>query len=128
MSLYRTLRLTLVLSLARRYRTRLLRILFAVAFAVVSSLVYADVAAFLDARHPQWSGLALIVKTAIVYGALLISFWDLSRMLRGDPGVAGGVPAQTGQPAPGTLDALIEKPQLRSRRDEILEGGKRGAD
>lgn len=127
MSLYRFARLTAILSLLRRYRSQLFRMLFAVVFALISAWQYQDVARFLDQHYPQWAALALLVKTLIVYAALLLVFWELGRMLRSD-GQTQAAPAQRRkrdkvQPDEGgssRLEALLDKPQLRSRRDDIL--------
>ena len=131
MSLYRFVRLTALLTLARRYRARLLRVVFAVVFAWVTAWQYADVAAYLDRHRPEWSGMALILKTLIVYAALFLALWDLGRMFHGDDGQA--TPARSGRknapakpaaspvPPVSRLEELAEKPRLRSRRDGILD-------
>lgn len=137
MSFYRFVRFTALLTLARRYRRRLVRIVFTASFALVTAWQYADVAAFLDTHHPEWAAPALIIKTLVVYGALLLVFWDLGRMLHGDDGEtrASAAPptertagrkrasatlvAET-TPATSRLDRLAEKPKLRQRRDDIL--------
>ncbi len=142
MSLYRFARTAALLTLLRRYRARLLRMLFAVAFALTSAWVYADIAAYLETRAPAWLGPALLLKTAIVYAALLWCFWELSRMLRGrqDPDLAApeerprasggaratgaarasGAAAPAAAPADSRLEALAQKPKLRSRREDLL--------
>lgn len=125
MSLYRFARLTAVLALLRRYRARLLRMLFAVAFALVTAWLYADVAVYVAERHPDWSATALIVKTLIVYAALLLCFWEIGRMARGDGGAEPSARAPRTPPEPGgqpsALDRLADKPTLASRRDELLD-------
>ncbi len=136
MSLYRFVRLTAVLALLRRYRMRLVRLLFLACFASVTAWQYDDVAAYLDQHHPQWSGAALIIKTLIVYAALFWGFWEVGRMLHGDegaaPAVAAGKSAKTPakpakksaaavSPQPSALDVLAEKPRLRSRRADLLD-------
>ena len=124
MSLYRFARLTAILTLLRRYRSQLFRMLFAVVFALITAWQYQDVARFLDQHYPQWAAMALLIKTLIVYAALLLVFWELARMLRGDVQVpAPGRSSEKPRPAnaaPSRLDALVDKPQLRSRRDDIL--------
>ena len=126
MSLYRFARLTAILTLLRRYRSQLFRMLFAVVFALITAWQYQDVARFLDQHYPQWAATALLIKTLIVYAALLLVFWELARMLRGDVQTSAPSPGRssdTSRPAgdgPSRLDALVDKPQLRSRRDDIL--------
>lgn len=135
MSLYRFVRLTALLTLARRYRARLVRIVFAVALAFVTSWLYGDVASYLDLHRPQWSGAALVIKTLVVFSAFLLSFWELSRLVHGDDGQPANVASKAEKPRkkvvateaaptsapPSVLDQLAEKPQLRSRRDGILD-------
>lgn len=134
MSLYRFARFTALLTLARRYRKRLVRIVFAVTLALVTSWLYDDIARYLDSHQPQWSGLALILKTLVVFAAFLLSFWELSRLVHGDdgrpePAAKRASPAKgSAEPptAPASTDAtsvleqIAEKPRLRSRREEIL--------
>ncbi len=132
MSFYRFVRLTALLTLLRRYRRRLIRIVFLVCFATVTAWQYADVAAYMSQHHPEWSGVALIIKTLIVYAALFWGFWELGRMLHGDEGgVEAGATQQVKKPAKtpvnesaatlSALDELAEKPRLRSRRADILQ-------
>lgn len=129
MSLYRMLRMTAIVALLRRYRSRLARIAFAVAFALVSAWLYADIAGYLADQAPQWLLAALIAKTAIVYGALFYCCWQISRMISGAGDEPAAVPAQAAATEAGRteparskpLDQLAEKPRLRSRRDELLK-------
>lgn len=118
--------MTAVLTLLRRYRGGLLRMLFAAAFAAVTAWVYADIAQFVDARHPQLLGWALLLKTGIVYVALFVILWEFKRMVSGDVAVDSKATtrpaAPPAQPEPtGKLDELIDKPKLRQRRSAILD-------
>ena len=125
MSLYRMLRMTAIVALLRRYRSRLAHIAFAVAFALVSAWLYADIAGYLAGQAPQWLLAALIAKTMIVYGALFYCCWQISRMISGagdEPAALAGTDPGRTEPAPSKpLDQLAEKPKLRSRRDELLK-------
>lgn len=127
MSWYRALRLAALVSLLRRYRAPLMRVAAAIAFALVTAWLYADVADYLNQHQPQWVGPALLLKTLIVYAALFWCFFELGRLMKATP-----EPVPTRSPAqPSTseapkatqrpLDRLAEKPQLRSRRDEVLQ-------
>ena len=127
MSLYRFLRFTAVMTVLRRYRKRLARLLFAVAFALVTAWLYGDVATFLEAQHPEWSGPALAIKTGLIYLVLFYAIWEIQRILRGDAGQPPP-PEPSRQPSdsspaepPRPLDQLIDKPRLKSRRDAILD-------
>ena len=136
MSLYRFVRTSALLAVAGRYRSKPFRIAVAVAVALVTAWLFDDVALYLDNHRPDWLGPALIIKTLIVYGALVYCFWQLRpgswEEARADaiatqsarqgkptsaPGQAVAAPME-----PGPLDELVEKPKLRSRKDAILEG------
>ena len=130
MSLYRTLRMAAVLTLARRYRAQLLRLVFAIVFATVTSWLYGDVADFLGQTAPQWGGAALIIKTGVVYGALFYCFWVLGRIWSGAEAAAPAesAPAPDPPPASGPLERVAQKSRLRSRRDEILNDARASVD
>lgn len=131
MSLYRFVRLTAVLALLRRYRARLLRLVFLVSLAVVTAWQYADVAVYMQQHHPELSGWVLVIKTAIVYAALFWGFWEVGRMVQGDDGLVKPAIAPTQAAAstpdtplpsrPSPLDQLADKPSLRSRKSDILD-------
>ncbi|MEM0954833.1 MAG: hypothetical protein AAGI24_11900 [Pseudomonadota bacterium] len=128
MSLYRFARTTALLTLATRYRAKLFKLFIAVAIALVTSWVFDDIALYLDGHKPEWLGAALIIKTLVVYGALVYAFWQLR------PGSwieakAAAAPAKVVEEsqtadAPGPLDQLLDKPRLKSRKDAILSGDK----
>lgn len=139
MSLYRFARMTAVLAILKRYRRRLFRLIFALAFAFVSAQLYPDLARYLDAHHPEWAWLGLVAKSAIVYGALIYCFW-LLLPLAGDPPPDDLTPpddafpkldsladsnSAAGGDAPETsfskLDALAKKPRLRNRRQQLMD-------
>ena len=129
MSWYRAFRLAAVLSLLRRYRAPLSRMAAAIAFALTTAWLYADVAQFLDRHHPHWAGPALIIKTVVVYLALFLCFFELARLSRCAARTEG--PARAGaanrpNPVPSAvekrpLDQLAEKAELRLRRDGVLK-------
>lgn len=132
MSLYRFARTTALLSLASRYRVKIWRITFAVAFAGITAWLYADVAAFVDARHPQLAWLALTIKTLIVYAALVYCFWQFRTPVSAMPEDATeeqferldalqNSESKPAAPSASRLDKLVDKPELRSRRDDILQ-------
>lgn len=123
------LRMTAIVALLRRYRSRLARIAFAVAFALVSAWLYADIAGYLAGQAPRWLLAALITKSMIVYSALFYCCWQISRMINGAGDGPAAVPAkvaaaEAGRTEPALskpLDQLAEKPRLRSRREELLK-------
>jgi hypothetical protein len=141
MSLYRFARLSALLAFAGKYRSKIFHMAAAAAFALVTSWLYADIAAYLSAHHPGWTGFALGVKTLIVYAALFFLLWQLkpsdaeqpgkldthasARKARPKPETGSSGKTDTddpGQPQlpPSRLEALADKPQLTSRKDAIL--------
>lgn len=140
MSWYRLARATVLLQLGRKYRRRLLRMLFALGLALTTSWAYPDVAALLATQAPEWAVTALVLKTVVIYGGFVAVFWELSQILagrdgqpaaqhRGEPAAAPQRARQSGtaaQPdadpqALRPLDELARKTKLRSRREKILE-------
>ncbi|MEP5763323.1 MAG: hypothetical protein ABJ308_01955 [Halieaceae bacterium] len=128
MSLYRFIRTSALLTLAGRYRSKLFRIVLAVAVAVVTAWLYDDIALFLDRQKPEWLGAALILKTLVVYGALVYAFWQLRPGAWVEPAATAAetrappTPGEVAPPEPSPLDELLDKPRLQSRKDAILSG------
>ena len=128
MSLYRFARMTALIALLRKYRQRLARIVFAIAFALVSHWAYPDLAQFAEQQHPNWLIWLLAGKTLILFVALFVVLWQLNRMIQGDDAEApqpttasnrnnassGGIETNS------KLDELLDKPRLRHRKDELL--------
>ena len=129
MSLYRFVRTSALLTLAGRYRSKLFKILVAFAIALVSAWLYGDIALYLDRQKPEWLGPALIIKTLIVYGALVYAFWQLrpgnwrEPTPEMPPAGANAPAATSGSTAEaGPLDELLDKPKLKTRKDVLLSG------
>jgi hypothetical protein len=135
MSLYRFVRTSTLLMVAGRYRSKLFRIAVAIGVALVTSWLFDDIALYLESQRPEWLGPALIIKTLVVYGALVYGFWQLrpgSWAEAKADAIAAEAPRKTTSgsdqapesPPPrirGPLDELVDKPKLRSRKDAILE-------
>jgi hypothetical protein len=127
MSLYRFFRTSALLALASRYRNKLFRIVVAIAVALVTAWLYEDIAVYLESQQPDWLGRALVIKTVIVYGALIYAFWQLRPGAWGSGETATEAADNTLAPSPeipreGPLDELMDKPKLKSRKDAILRG------
>ncbi len=135
MSIYRFARTTALLTLASRYRVKIWRITFAIAFAAATAWLYGDVAVFVQQQYPHLAWLALFIKTAIVYLALIYCFWQFRTPAAAMPDTERDpeferleamaereLNASSETTTTGKLDRLIDKPELRSRRDDILEG------
>lgn len=123
MSLYRFARLSALLAFAGKYRMKLFLMGAAAAFALVTSWLYTDIASFLQQHYPQWIGLALVIKTLVVYAALFFLLWQLrpsSTESRPTATQGGSAVAATDSAAPTRLDQLAQKPKLTSRKESIL--------
>ena len=134
MSLYRFARTTALLTLAGRYRSKLFKLFIAVAIALVTAWVFDDIALYLNGHKPEWLGPALIIKTLVVYGALVYAFWQLRPGSWAEPktepaATPAAAPATT-EDTPGPLDELLDKPRLTTRKDAILDrpAGKQRSD
>ena len=122
MSMYRFARMSAMLAFAGKYRLKIFYMAAAVAFAAVTSWLYADIAAYLDVHHPQWVAAALVCKTLIVYGALFFLLWQVKPSERASKPLAptaGTATVVEGKPS--RLEALAEKPKLTSRKEAILK-------
>ena len=123
-----------------KYKSKLFRVISVLLFAGITSLLYADVADYLQQSHPETVIYALIAKILIVYGALGFVLWQF----RPDPEPKTGRvdhetphssarkdgldvdPAQNGPLA--VLEDVAEKEKLRSRYDGVLEGNTKKPD
>lgn len=118
MSLYRFARSSALLAFAGKYRLKIFYISAAIAFALVTGWLYTDVAAYLQVHFPQWSLVALLVKTLAVYGALLFLLWQVK------PSEWRDRPEHElqleGTAEPSRLDEIAQKETLKKRKDTIL--------
>lgn len=76
MSLFRIVKYSSLLFFFRRYRGRIFRIVAVLLFALVTNVLYQDVAHYLQLRHPGALVWALTGKIVIVYGALAFVLWQ----------------------------------------------------
>jgi hypothetical protein len=127
MSLYRFFRTSALLALAGKYRSRLYRVVLALAIALVSAWLYGDVAAYLQNQQPDLMGPALLAKTVIVYGSLFYAFWQIRPGAWNSAENTASSTTDPTNPPPtipteGPLDELLDKPRLKSRKEAILSG------
>jgi len=133
MSLFRVIKYSSILFFLGKYKNKLFRVIAVLLFALVTSLLYQDLANYLSQQHPDTLIYALIGKILIVYGSLLFVLWQF----RPEPDVrspslqaASNSEArrETGQPdtaPPGDrlsqLEDLDTHQRLRTRYEKLLE-------
>jgi hypothetical protein len=120
MSLYRFARTSALLAFAGKYRLKIFYMLAAIAFALVTVWLYADVAAYLEIYFPQWVLVALLVKTLAVYSALFFLLWQVKPSEwhgRPEPEVRSELERTA---PPSKLDEIAQKETLNTRKDAIL--------
>ena len=123
-----------------KYKSKLFRVISVLLFAGITSLLYADVADYLQQSHPETVIYALIAKILIVYGALGFVLWQF----RPDPEPKNGsvnhetlhnrarktslgVDPTSNDPL-AVLEDVAEKENLRSRYDGVLGGNTKKPD
>ncbi|MHA7815965.1 MAG: hypothetical protein ACX93N_05780 [Pseudohaliea sp.] len=133
MSLFRIVKYSSLLFFFRRYRSRIFRIVAVLLFALVTNVLYQDVAHYLQLRHPGALVWALTGKIVIVYGALAFVLWQF-RPVRDEEAPADadaakkGVTVREDRQAPAMpadrLSALADlehHDRLRTRYEAVLE-------
>jgi hypothetical protein len=129
MSLFRFAKYSALLFFLGKYKTRLFRVVAVLLFAGVTSLLYQDVAEYLQREHPGTVIYALFGKIIIVYGALAFVLWQF-RPEPGDKSPAAGSAkpqAESIEPVPAApadrlaqLEDLGEHDRLATRYENIL--------
>ena len=123
-----------------KYKSKLFRVISVLLFAGITSLLYSDVADYLQQSHPDTVIYALIAKIFIVYGSLAFVLWQF----RPDPeprtstvnhetthssARKNGLGADSASKDPlAVLENVAEKEKLRSRYDGVLRGNTRKPD
>lgn len=128
MSLFRVVKYSSLLFFLGKYKHKLFRIIAVLLFALVTSLLYQDVADYLQREYPGTVIYALVAKIVIVYGALvfvLLQFRPSPEATKTPPVPATeeAVDKEVAAPA-DRLAALADveaKDKLRSRYDRILD-------
>ena len=136
MSLFRIVKYSSILFFLGKYKSKLFRVIAVLLFALITSLLYQDVADYLQRQHPDTVIYALIGKIIIVYGALLFVLWQF----RPEPAEASGQvtldrAAATEEAADdglatapndrlSALEDVGQNTKLRSRYEQLLSEGK----
>jgi len=137
MSLFRVIKYSSVLFFLGKYKNKLFRVIAVLMFALITSLLYQDLASYLAQQHPDTLIYALIGKILIVYGSLLFVLWQF----RPEPDVvspskqsalSGGANKDAEQASTATpqdrlsqLEDLDTHRRLRTRYEQLLDREKK---
>ena len=129
MSLFRFAKYSTLLFFLGKYKTRLFRVVAVLLFALVTSLLFQDVAEYLQREHPGTVIYALLIKILIVYGALAFVLWQFRPTPDGETQAASRSKPQAEAATPGSvkpeghlaqLEDLGEHDRLVTRYEDIL--------
>ena len=124
MSLFRVLKYSSLVFFFNRYRGKIFRIVAVVLFAVVTSILYQDVADYLQAQHPGTVVYALIGKIIIVYGALVFVLWQFRPEPKTSAEKLPDTPPEVEPPPPNdrlsALEDIESHDKLKTRYDRII--------
>jgi len=132
-SLFRIVKYSSLLFFFHRYRGRIFRIVAVLLFALVTNVLYQDVAHYLQLRHPGALVWALTGKIVIVYGALAFVLWQF-RPAQDEAAPADATAAKTAGKVRGEVKApaapadrlaaladIEHHDRLRTRYEAVLE-------
>ena len=126
MSLFRIVKYSSILFFLSKYKNKLFRVFAVLVFAGVTSVLYQDVAVYLQQQHPGTVIYALVAKIAIVYGALAFVLWQFRPEQKANtqhtPLSAIDVQQAVPDDRLSALEDVSKKPKLRSRYDRIVQG------
>ena len=126
-SLFRIIKYSALLHLASKYRVKLFRIVAVLLFAWVSSILYQDVAAYLEEAYPETVVYALVGKIVIVYGALifvLLQFRPEAETTSERPSLEHGASEGEKKDRLSALSNLDTHDQLRTRAGSVHGSGR----
>ncbi len=126
MSLFRIVKYSSILFFLSKYKDRLFRVFAVLLFAGVTSILYEDVAVYLQKQHPGTVIYALVAKIVVVYGALAFVLWQFRPVENANPQRTSssdtGVRQAVFDDRLSALEDVSHKQQLRSRYDSIVQG------
>ena len=109
MSLFHIVKYSSLLFFFRRYRGRIFRIVAVLLFALVTNVLYQDVAHYLQLRHPGALVWALAGKIVIVYGALAFVLWQFRPVPDDAAPAAAGARRRRNARAPPACDRAARR-------------------
>ena len=133
MSLFRVIKYSSVLFFLGKYKSKLFRVVAVLLFALVTSVLYQDLANYLAQQHPDTLIYALIGKILVVYGSLLFVLWQFkpepdarspSRQAVSSKEIGPSDAATPGDRL-SQLEDLDTHQRLRTRYDQLLEQEKK---
>jgi hypothetical protein len=132
MSLFRIVKYSSILFYLGKYKIKLFRVIAVLLFAGITSLLYSDVAAYLQEAHPGIVIYALIAKIFIVYGSFAFILWQFrpepsssDKYQQSEDDISGVKRERSESSVSSPLSALedvSQKSALRSRYEGVLEG------
>ena len=133
MSVFRFVKYSSILFFLGKYKTKLFRVVAVLIFAFITSMLYQDVANFLQQQYPNTVVYALIGKIVIVYGALIFVLFqfrpdpeDKLNALSQPPETSKLDPTSSSQSkSPNdrltALEDVTQKGKLRSRYEDVMK-------
>ena len=134
-SIFRIVKYSSILFFLGKYKSKLFRVVAVLLFALVTSLLYQDVAEYLQQQYPQTVVYALIGKIIIVYGALAFVLLQFRPEPGSEPKSSAQVMDEMKQPSSGKtvaspppgdrlagLEDVTKKITLRNRYDKVIDG------
>jgi len=132
-SVFRFVKYSSILFFLGKYKTKLFRVVAVLIFAFITSMLYQDVANFLQQQYPNTVVYALIGKIVIVYGALIFVLFqfrpdpeDKLNALSQPPETSKLDPTSSSQSkSPNdrltALEDVTQKGKLRSRYEDVMK-------
>ena len=125
MSLFRVIKYSSILFFLGKYKSKLFRVIAVLLFAFITSLLYQDVAAYLQLKHPDTVIYALVGKIIIVYGSLIFVLWQFKPSPESTTAPANMAPdvEDTADTPSDRLDQLADissKDALASRYEKVI--------
>ena len=130
MSLFRVIKYSSILFFLGKYKSKLFRVIAVLLFALVTSLLYQDLASYLAQQHPDTVVYALTGKIIIVYSSLLFVLWQFrpepearesSSQKSSDSGTSKQAGTVESDDRLSQLENLDEHQQLRTRYEQLLD-------
>ena len=129
MSLFKIVKYSSLLFFLGKYKSKLFSAFSVLLFAAITSLLYADVAQFLQLRHPGIVIYALAAKIFIVYGSFAFVLWQFRpEHDEKNENPSPEVEKTTDNRPLSALEDVTDRDRLRSRYDGILHGDDEHAD